>query len=96
MNTVNPKNSELNFKEVKDIIKTKWANLSDADVDICVALLKSALDQLSEKLQKAYNFSKEEAAHEIMEFRSTFSSEKKIDNHLHGKKASISHEMGKH
>ncbi len=63
-----------NWKELKGKIKTKWAKLTDNDVDA----LKGDLEKLSGTLQKTYGYAKDKAEKEYKEFKLSLSSKKDV------------------
>ena len=54
-----------NWNELKGKIKTKWAKLTDDDVES----FKGNLDQISGKIQKTYGYAKEKADGEYRDFQ---------------------------
>ena len=56
-----------NWTQLKGKIKTKWAKLTDNDIDE----LKGDMEQLSGKLQKTYGYAKEKAEKEFKEFKAS-------------------------
>ena len=61
-----------NWTELKGKIKSKWAKLTDGDIDE----LKGDMEQLSGKLQKTYGYAKDKAEKEFKEFKSSLSEAK--------------------
>lgn len=57
--------SHSRWPEVRELIKMNWDLIDDEEIDS----LKGHLDLLSEKIQKAYSYSKERADREMMEFK---------------------------
>lgn len=58
------------WTELKGKIKTKWAKLTDSDVDG----LQGNLEQLSGKLQKVYGYAKDKAEQEFADFKASLKS----------------------
>jgi hypothetical protein len=57
--------SHSKWPEVRELIKMNWDRIDDEDIDS----LKGHLDLLSDRIQKVYNYSKERADHETIEFK---------------------------
>ncbi|MGZ3790087.1 MAG: hypothetical protein ACXVLQ_16240 [Bacteriovorax sp.] len=57
--------SRSRWPEIRELIKMNWDLIDDDDIDS----LKGRLDLLSEKIQKVYDYSKERADQEMMEFK---------------------------
>jgi uncharacterized protein YjbJ (UPF0337 family) len=58
---------EKNWSEVKGKIKSKWDKINDEEIES----VKSDLGQLSGKIQKAYGIAKEQADHQLHDFKTT-------------------------
>lgn len=56
--------TQNDWKETKDKIKARFGKLSDSDIDG----LNSHMDQLSTKVQKAYEYDKTKAEKECKDF----------------------------
>lgn len=63
-----------NWNELKGKIKSKWAKLTDEDVDS----FQGDLDQLKGKIQKTYGYGKDRAETEFNDFMKSVSS--KVDD----------------
>lgn len=57
--------SKSRWPEVKELIKMNWALIDEEDIDS----LKGRLDLLSDKIQQVYDYSKERADREMLEFK---------------------------
>ena len=57
--------SRSRWPEVKEMIKMNWDRFEDEEIDS----LRGHLDLLSEKIQTRYDYTKEQADHELLEFK---------------------------
>lgn len=57
--------SRSKWPEIREMIKMNWDRLEDVEIDS----LKGQLHLLSEKIQKVYDYSKERADREMIEFK---------------------------
>lgn len=55
------------WNETKSKIKSKWSKLADVDVDS----FKGNMDLITEKIQKAYGYTKDKAEQEYKDFKKT-------------------------
>jgi uncharacterized protein YjbJ (UPF0337 family) len=53
------------WPEVRDLIKMNWDRFEDDEIDS----LRGRLDLLSDKIQKKYAYTKEQADNEMLEFK---------------------------
>lgn len=53
------------WPEIREMIKMNWDKLEDEEIDS----LKGHLNLLSDKIQKVYDYSKERADREMLEFK---------------------------
>lgn len=58
-----------NWKEIKGKIKSKWAKLTDNDIDE----VEGNLENLAGKIQKKYGYAKEKAEEEFKSFKKSLS-----------------------
>ena len=56
-----------NWKELKGMIKSKWAKLNDKDIDA----LGGKIEKLSGTLQKKYGYAKDKADKEFSAFKAS-------------------------
>ncbi len=73
--------SHSKWPEIREMIKMNWDLIDDDEIDT----LKGRLDLLSEKIQKAYNYSKERADHELNEFRQVLNPKKNSSYYIPNK-----------
>lgn len=73
--------SRSKWPEVKEMIKMNWDRLDDDDIES----LKGRLDLLSEKIQKRYNYSKEKADYEMIEFKKILNPKSTFQYHIPNK-----------
>ncbi len=59
--------TQTEWTELKGKIKSKWSKLVDADIES----FKDNMHLISEKVQKAYGFTKDKAESEYSDFRKT-------------------------
>lgn len=57
--------SRSKWPEIREMIKMNWDQFEDEEIDS----LKGQLHLLSDKIQKVYDYSKERADREMMEFK---------------------------
>ena len=57
--------SRSKWPEIKEMIKMNWDRIEDDEIDS----LRGHLDLLSEKIQKRYAYTKEQADQEMLEFK---------------------------
>lgn len=57
--------SKSRWPEIREMIKLNWDLIDDDDIDS----LKGRLDLLSDKIQETYDYSKERADREMLEFK---------------------------
>ncbi len=76
--------SHSKWPEVKELIKMNWDLIDDDEIDS----LRGHLDLLSEKIQKAYSYSKERADREMMEFKRELNPRKSPSSYVSNKNMS--------
>jgi len=66
----NQRVNEKNWPELKAKIKAKWSKMSDSDIEG----FRTDLSLISEKIQKTYGFTKENADRQFKEFEASIQS----------------------
>ncbi len=67
MNTATPETTKENWSELKGKIKARFSKLSDDSIESA----KGNLEMLTDKLQDAYGYAKEQASKELAGFKSS-------------------------
>jgi uncharacterized protein YjbJ (UPF0337 family) len=60
-------NAPTEWRDIKNKIKSKWSKLVDSDIES----VQVNMDLITEKLQKAYGFTKDKAEQEYKDFKLT-------------------------